>query len=164
MTDHARITRRGIQLYQLAVLMEIGYGGRGQGAEALLYMADAIARLAALSTEPRTALATVTSLFSKIQDDWFEQQRSEHGDRHLPDASHLISDITFETVVGQKDPNEALGGFAVDALERLTDALVDIARLNKNPRNIIEHVMRRLDEADTSPGDVSRTTRVEDLS
>ena len=156
MTDHARITRRGTQLYQLAVLMEIGDGVRGQGAEALLYMADAIARLAALSTAPHTALATVTGLFDKIQNDWFERQRSEHGERRLPAARQLISDITFETVIGQKDPNTALGGFAVDALERLTDALIDIARLNKHPRRIIEHVMRRLDEADA--------TSVEELS
>ena len=155
MTDHARITRRGIQLYQLAVLMEIGDGTRGQGAEALLYMADAIARIAALSTTPRTALATVTALFDKIQDDWFERQESEHGNR-LPAAHQLISDITFETVIGRKDPDTALGGFAVDALERLTDALIDIARLNKHPRRIIEHVMVRLDEADA--------TSMEDLS
>ena len=156
MTDHARITRRGIQLYQLAVLMEIGDGPRGQGAEALLYMADAIARIAALSTTPRSALATVTRLFDTIQDDWFERQQSEHGENRLPAAHQLISDITFETVIGQKDPDTALGGFAVDALERLTDALIDIARLNKHPRRIIEHVMVRLDEADA--------TSMEDLS
>ena len=148
MTDHARINRRGIQLYQLAVLMEIGDGVRGQDAEALLYMADAIARLAALSTSPRTALATVTGRFDKIPDDWFECP--QHAESRLPAAHQLISDITFETVIGKKDPDTALGGFAVDALERLTDALIDIARLNKHPRQIIEHVMRRLDEADAT--------------
>ena len=153
MTDHARINRRGTQLYQLAVLMEIGWStsdNARESAEALLYMADAIARLAALSTEPRTALATVTGLLDKIEDDWFEHQRSAHAESRLPAAHQLISDVTFETVIGKKDPNTALGGFAVDALERLTDALIDIARLNKHPRRIIEHVMRRLDEADAT--------------
>ena len=148
MSDQERITRRGIQLFQLALLMEIGNARRGQGAEAMLYMADAIARLAANSDQPRVALETVVNLFSKIQDTWFEQQRAKG--KKLPDAKHLISDITFETVIGQSDPETALGGFAVDALDRLTDALIDIASLNSKPRQIIEHVMRRLDEADTT--------------
>jgi hypothetical protein len=149
-SNQERITRRGLQLFQLALLMEIGDrdARRGQGAEALLYMADAIARLGAHSQHPRVALETVVNLFSKLQDTWFEQQRENNA--QLPAAHHLISDIAFETVIGQSDPETALGGFAVDALDRLTDALIDIASLNSKPRQIIEHVMRRLDEADTT--------------
>ena len=152
---HERIIRRGIQLFQLAVLMEIGDAPsrRGQGTEALFYMADAIARLAALSADPRLALDTVSKLFGKTSDDWYERHRT-HESTKLPPASHLISDITFETVIGQKDPESALAGFAVDALERLTDAIIDIASLNNKPHSIIEHVKKRLDAADIKSKDL----------
>ena len=47
--DHERTARRGEQIFQIALRMEIGPATSGKGgAEALLYLADAIARAAAL--------------------------------------------------------------------------------------------------------------------
>lgn len=144
--DHARINRRGQQIFQLALRMELGDDKRGSGAEALFYLADAIARLAALSEDPRLALKTVVRLFDKIGDDWFAKN---HEPKNLTSINHLFADLAFETVLGQDDgAGVEVGPVAARALGRLTDAIVCVAALNSNPRQIIEHVVQKLDASD----------------
>ena len=145
--DHARITRRGQQIFQLALRMELGDVERGKGgAEALLYLADAIARLAALSEDPRLALETMGRLIDKIDDGWFVNNHTTEG---LTPEAHLLADITVETVLGQDDGNTVdAGALAARALAHLTDAVVSVAALNSEPRRILEHVVQRLDATD----------------
>lgn len=144
--DHAGIHRRGQQIFQLALRMELGDAARGSGAEALFYLADAIARLAALSEDPRLALETVVRLFGKIDDDWFAKN---HEPKSLTSINQLFADLAFETVLGRDDgAHVEVGPVAARALSRLTDAIVCVAALNDEPRKIIEHVVQRLDESD----------------
>lgn len=142
--DHARITRRGQQIFQIAMRMEIGDHDRGSGAEALLYLADAIARVAALSAEPRLAIETVVGLLDKIDAAWLTKNRSI---KSFVPVDHLFADVAFETAIGQSEDAD-VGPAAAAALARLTDAIVCVATLNSEPRRIIEHVVQRLDATD----------------
>jgi len=146
--DHARITRRGQQIFQIALRMEIGDVDRAKGgAETLLYLANAIAFTAAISEDPRLALGTVVGLFDKIDDAWFAKQHGE-GDNPVTESCQLLADAALETALGQGRPGADIGGVAAVALSILTDAIVRVAALNSNPRQIIEHVVQRLDATD----------------
>jgi hypothetical protein len=146
--QHARITRRGQQISQIAQRMELGDEERGRGgAEALLYLADAIARVAATSQDPRLALKTVVSLFDKIDDAWFAKQPKE-GPVVVARANQLLSDTAFEIALGHDVSGADPGRVAAIALGILTDAVVNVAALNSQPRQIIGHVVRRLNEVD----------------
>ncbi len=146
--DHARITRRGQQISQIAQRMEIGDEDRGRGgAEALLYLADAIARVAATSQDPRLALKTVVSLFDKIDDAWFAKQPKE-GPVVVKSAPQLLADTAFEIALGHDVPGADPGRVAAIALGVLTDAVVRVAAHNSDPRRILEHVVQRLDATD----------------
>lgn len=146
--QHARITRRGQRIAQIAQRVEIGDEERGKGgAEALLYLADAIARVAATSQDPRLALKTVVSLFDKIDDDWFAKQPKE-GPISVASANQLLADTAYEIALGRDVLGADPGRGAAIALGILTDAIVLVAALNSDPRRIIEHVVHRLDETD----------------
>lgn len=146
--QHARITRRGQQITQIAQRMEIGDEERGKGgAEALLYLADAIARVAATSQDPRLALKTVVSLFDKIDDAWFAKQPKE-GPVVVETAKQLLTNTAFEIALGHDVPGADPGRVAAIALGILTDAIARVAALNSEPRRIIEHVVQRLDDTD----------------
>lgn len=142
--NHERINRRGQQIFQLALRMEVGDGLRGNGAEALMYLADAFARLAALSDDPRLAIETVVGLFDKIDADWLAKNHTIKG--FVP-VDQLLTDLAFETVIGQ-DEHAAVGPAAAAALTRLTGAIIHVAALHSEPRRIIENVVHHLDETD----------------
>ena len=140
-----RIARRGQQIFQIALRMEIGDVDRGRGgAETLLYLADAIARIAATSQDPHLALKTVVELFGKIDDGWFATQKDVIVDK----AEIQLADAAFEIALGPKTPEKDVGSVAAGALAILADAIVRVATLNREPRQIIEYVVRRLDETD----------------
>lgn len=148
--DHERVTRRGQQLFQLALRMEVGNvtANTGTGAEAILYLTDAIVRTAAIADEPRLALETTILLFDKISDRWFANNRAREG---LAPVHQLFSHLAYETATGKQDAStdaEAAEATAAHVLASLTDAIIWVAALNSDPRQIIEHVVRRLDAAD----------------
>lgn len=146
--EHARVTRRGQQLFHIALCMEVGYARQSAGgAEALLYLANAIAHVAALSAKPRLAIESVVSLFDTIDDGWLTKQGRRHQDTVAAEP-HLLADTALEIALGQDVPGEDTGGVAARALADLTAAIVRVASLNSDPRRIIEHVVRRIDEAD----------------
>ncbi len=141
---HERITRRGTDLFQLALRMEVGDVARGTGgAEALLYLASAIALAAQLSEEPRAAIDVVRRLFDKID---FAQVPSPG--LSAPPARQLLVEAAFEMALAKQDPRAEVGVFAAQALAALTDAIARVAALNSNPRQIIEYVVQRLDSTD----------------
>jgi hypothetical protein len=143
----ARVVRRGHQIFQAALRMEAGDTYRGSGgAEALLYLVDATARIVGLAEKPRLAIETVVRLLDAIKEDWIAKQRSGEG-LAFASVGQLVADLALEMAIGQDEDTE-IGTAAASALDRLASAIVCVAARNKNPRQIIEHVVQRLDATD----------------
>ncbi len=138
-----RITRRGTQIFQLAMAMEDGGTGDGSGAEALFYLTDAIARIAALSVKPQLAVEVAVGMLDKIDSAWLEKNH----ERRAPE-DNIVASLALEIGLGPDDPHEAPGEAPARALGQLADAVVYVAALNSDPRRIIEHVVQRLDATD----------------
>jgi hypothetical protein len=140
-TDLERITRRGIQIFRLTLAMEAGDEGSGSGVEALLYLSDAAARVAALSPKPRQAIAILVDLLSKIDNSWFETNRA----RREPEDD-LFTDLALEVGLGSDEAAKMPAGVPhAYALNLLVNAIVNLAALNSEPRRILELVGQRLE-------------------
>jgi hypothetical protein len=138
-----------MQIFRIALEMEAGEAHEGSadvGAGALLSLADAIARAAAMSAEPRKALEVVVKLFDAIDDGWFTKKHPQVGKIVSPKGDRL-AEAALEMTLGQADMGD-VGKVAAGALKHLVDAIIYVAALNSNSRQIIEFVVRALDEAD----------------
>ena len=141
----ARITRRGQTLFQIAMRMEVGESGTGDhkgGAEALLSLTDAIARLAAFSQNPRLSLSTATGLFDKIDGSWFA--RNNHDHVRFEPVGQVIADLAYEIAQESSPAGGDVGPIAARSLVHLIDAVLHIAALNSDPRRIIGLVVQAL--------------------
>lgn len=146
---HERAIRRGTQIFQIALEMEAGEDREGSpdvGAGALLSLANAIARAAAMSSDPRKALEVVVKLFDAIDDSWFTKKHPLVGKIVSPKGDRL-AEAALEMTLGQTEPRD-VGRVAAGALKSLVDAMIYVAALNREPRKILEAVVVALDEAD----------------
>jgi hypothetical protein len=143
-----RATRRGIQLFQIALEMEAGEareGSRDVGAAALLSLANAIAQAATMTSEPRLALEVVVSLFDSIDASWFTKPHPRPGKVVSPKGDRL-AEAALEMTLGQEDMRD-VGKVAAGALAHLVDAIVYVAALNSEPRKILEAVVIAIHQA-----------------
>lgn len=145
-----RLTRRGRQIFQLAMEMEIGPVEEGEvkaGAETLIALTDSIAHCSAFCSDPRGVIDQVAQMLEKVDDGWFTEQRAQRNKIFVSRKGDLLAESALEMAFGKEDDDrESADRHAAQALKYLIDAVIYIATLDENPRLILERVVQAFDE------------------